>query len=85
MFESNTALFVGLDVHQDSIAVATCGPEQGGHRDHGHPRGQDRPDLTEFGQEHLRSEDRETLYDRARFQEVRALLPGGAREDVAGD
>jgi transposase len=28
MSQSTTVLFVGLDVHKDSIAVATCGPER---------------------------------------------------------
>ena len=29
MSKSTTVLYVGLDVHKDSIAVATCGPERG--------------------------------------------------------
>ena len=29
MSKSTTILYVGLDVHKDSIAVATCGPERG--------------------------------------------------------
>jgi transposase len=29
MSKPTTVLFVGLDVHKDSIAVATCGPERG--------------------------------------------------------
>ena len=29
MSKSTTVLYVGLDVHKDSIAVATCGPDRG--------------------------------------------------------